>query len=556
MNSQTPAKNDLVNIIIITVVVLLTLVPFSAKAFHVDDPMFLWTAEHIQSNPINFYGFDVNWYSAMEPMHTIMKNPPLVSYYIALVASAFGWGERVMHISFALPAVMVALGTYYLAKRFTSMPLLAALFAMLTPAFMVSETTVMSDMTMLAFWCWAVVLWVHGLDKEDHLYTFAAGVLVAASALTKYFGVSLMPLLVVYTVLRGKKNIKWLLWMTVPAVILGGYQWLTHELYGQGFFLDVADYAISHRYVARVNYLENGLVGLIFAGGCVITALFYYPVLWPRGTVVTGVIFAFAASVIMLIHRKGMGIIGMGGGRIEWGLIVQASLFALGGISILSLAIEDAVKNNDGASALFVLWVIGAFIFASFVNWTTNARAVFPMAPAAGILFVRKLERLGMSSRRTSIGQYVPLIPAAIIALSVTWADYGLANSSRQAAHDILGKYSNKTARVWFQGHWGFQYYMEEGGARAIDWSRSHISKGDIMVIPAGSANIMDVPEEQFSTVEVLRYRPSSYISTLSGINEAGFYSTRFGVLPYRFGREFEDIYVIKRAKLDLRYNY
>ena len=39
----------------------LTLFPFIDKPFHMDDPMFLWTARQIQKTPLNFYGFDVNW---------------------------------------------------------------------------------------------------------------------------------------------------------------------------------------------------------------------------------------------------------------------------------------------------------------------------------------------------------------------------------------------------------------------------------------------------------------------------------------------------------------
>lgn len=45
------------------------LLPFAGKAFHIDDPIFLWTAEQISVSSADFFGFDVNWYGFIQPMH-------------------------------------------------------------------------------------------------------------------------------------------------------------------------------------------------------------------------------------------------------------------------------------------------------------------------------------------------------------------------------------------------------------------------------------------------------------------------------------------------------
>lgn len=84
------------------------------------------------------------------------------------------------------------------------MPIAAALIAVLSPVFMVSANTVMCDMLMLAFWVWAVLLWVRGLERHEPLTLLLAGALVALSAPTKYFGASLIPLLVAYSLLDRK----------------------------------------------------------------------------------------------------------------------------------------------------------------------------------------------------------------------------------------------------------------------------------------------------------------------------------------------------------------
>src|SRR6266567_9562487 len=93
------------------------LAPFLNKAFHVDDPLFLWMAQQIAKHPLDPYGFDVNWSSFTQPMSMVMQNPPLCSYYIAAIGSIFGWSEISLHAAFLLWATMSILGTFALAQR-------------------------------------------------------------------------------------------------------------------------------------------------------------------------------------------------------------------------------------------------------------------------------------------------------------------------------------------------------------------------------------------------------------------------------------------------------
>jgi hypothetical protein len=100
-----------------------------------DDPLFVWTAQHIAGHPLDPYGFRVVWYSTETPIADVTKNPPLASYYAALFGTLFGWSERVLHWAFLLPALAVILGTYALASRFTRVPLLAAGATLAAPGF-------------------------------------------------------------------------------------------------------------------------------------------------------------------------------------------------------------------------------------------------------------------------------------------------------------------------------------------------------------------------------------------------------------------------------------
>ena len=100
---------------VLVALTLLCLLPFSAKAFHIDDPVYLWTAKQIVEHPLNPYGFDINWSNTSLPMWEATPNPPFVCYYAALVGRIAGWSERALHLGFLLPALAAVLGTYRLA---------------------------------------------------------------------------------------------------------------------------------------------------------------------------------------------------------------------------------------------------------------------------------------------------------------------------------------------------------------------------------------------------------------------------------------------------------
>src|SRR5208282_4769279 len=138
------------SLFLLTAATLLCLLPFSGKAFNIDDPLFLWSAQHIAGHPLDPYGFQVVWYRSLMPMSEVTKNPPLACYYAAAIGAIAGWSERALHLGFLLPTLAMVLGTYRLAQRFTQSPLLAAAATLLTPGVLVSATSVMCDTMMLA----------------------------------------------------------------------------------------------------------------------------------------------------------------------------------------------------------------------------------------------------------------------------------------------------------------------------------------------------------------------------------------------------------------------
>src|SRR6478672_6723863 len=366
------------------IAVIAALAPFLNKAFHIDDPLFLWMAQQIAHHPGDPYGFAVNWYVSNQPMFSIMQNPPLSSYYIALIASFLGWSEPAMHGAFLVPAVAATLGTFFLARRLCDSPLLAALLTLFTPVFLVSATGVMCDVWLLALWVWSVESWLRGLEYNSYRFLLLASILAAAAALTKYFGASLVPLLAAYTLVRDRRFTYRLLFLLIPVTVIIMYEVMTKAKYAEGLFSNAIIYPWKHRTSAGKHLFAQCIIGLSFTGGCLFPAVFYVPFLKSRHVLISGL--AIFVALLLLLH------FGIGRGLETGSIAIPApeALFATIGIGILALAVTDVAQRRTADSVLLSLWVIGTFFFAAIMNWSITARTLLPMAPAVMILLLRR----------------------------------------------------------------------------------------------------------------------------------------------------------------------
>jgi 4-amino-4-deoxy-L-arabinose transferase-like glycosyltransferase len=522
------------SITFLVIICTVCLAPFLNKAFHIDDPLFLWVARQIQSKPFDFFGFSVNWYGVTMAMFDVTRNPPLCSYYIAFVTALFGWSEITLHVAFLFVAVVTVVGTYCLAMKFCKTPLIATLASMLTPVFLVSSTSIMCDTMMLGFWVWAVYLWVYGTERKSVMVLSLASFLIAVAALTKYYGVVLLPLLLAYSLLKKHKP-RFLLPLFIPVIILLGYEWATHLLYGEGM-LEAAALHVAPR--TGITGITKILVTLSFFGGCIISVLFYSPLLFSRRLFIM-IVTLTVISVFLTYFIQHAGILTLFDADVVslWGSISQLCLFITGGVIILALSCMDFWENRDASSLLLFLWVVGTFVFVTFFNWTVNGRTILPMTPAVGILLMRRIEQGRYPESKIAKYLVWPLIPAAFIALIVTSADYKLADTQRAEATLISNYYKGIPGTIWFVGHWGFQYYMEALGGRAVDYGSPDIARGDIMVLPSNNTNVFPPPANHpYKVIMVSDIAPVTWISTFADSVGAGFYTHLKGPLPFAFG--------------------
>ncbi len=529
---------------------LALLAPFAAKAVHVDDPLFLWSARQIQTDPLDFYGFDVNWYGRSDPMSAVMQNPPGFPYFLALWATVFGWSEVAVHWCVFLFAAATAIGVSLLARYFHARPPDVALISMFCPVFLLSATTAMCDVMMLCFWVWTLVLWFRGVERKSPWSVALAMTLLCAGALTKFFAMALLPLLLVHLLTRREVPRRWVLWLLVPVVGLIGFELWTHELYGQGLIAMSATYAANFRQHIDASLLERSVSALSFAGGSLIPLLFFIPCLWKPRTILAGALIASVLIALALLAGTGDDGPWRGAAGLRWGLILQVGLFVLAGVHLLALAAADVWRERTAEAWLLALWVGGTFVFAGFLFHFVTARTFLTLAPAVGLLIARRL-RCGPSRTVTSamLRRWLPVIASVTVALVVTWSDTTLANSARGAAARVMEPLRGQNVAVWFQGHWGFQFYMLELGARAVDFKAGGVRPGDVIVIPVNNTNLRRFDPSLIETRATIRGRTFPWMTTMNKSLGAGFYSDLWGPAPYVLGRVPQEEYHILKIK-------
>jgi len=122
------------------------------------------------------------------------------------------------------------------------------------------------------------------------------------------------------------------------------------------------------------------------------------------------------------------------------------------------------------------------------------------------------------------------------LAWSVTMADFSTAGAGRQSAQEVCEKYNGGSGTLWYQGHWGFQYYMNELGASAMDFKNSPIKPGDLIVVPSDNTNILPPNPQKSTLLEIFTIPGAQWLATFNPDVGGGFYASAIAPLPFAFG--------------------
>lgn len=499
----------------ILVLTSLLFLPFLNKAYHIDDTVFLRIARQIRQTPLSPYDFSYNWSLTPMPAWILNLNPPLNSYWLALIGFLAGENEIAAHAGFLIVTLACVALLLALARRFCRHPVLAAILTVVCPAFFVTATNVMADMPLLFFWLLAVWLVMRAAEERRDGLLWAAGAAISCAALTKYFGLALIPLLAAYWRIKSGRLSPHLAGFLLPLLAVALWGW--YGVARCGFFHPLA--AAGFGAGAERDIAGQIAVTASFLGGCLLWPVFALPLLWRLGA--RRLALAAAAMGLVLLTAPAAA-------RWLWAVL------ALGGAAAAVFSAAGAAARRDKETPLLVLWLAGTVIFAAAFNWTVNARIFLPAVFPAAVLTLRWVESLD-NPRPLLLGLACCAAASLLVSYKLALADQEIAQAGRAFSRRIRGD----NAR--FIGHWGFQYYMEKEGARAFDYKSPKLNSGDKIFVSLNNSGTLPLPPSlrgAVRTEEEIAIPLKGWLTTVDVLGKtAGFYSSLFGPVPFSFGR-------------------
>src|SRR5579872_4977439 len=265
---------------LLTLLVLLTTLPFLNRAYFVDDFYFVTIAHGILQHPLRPYDFrsddagiqTIGWERGQRPR---MVNPLLFHYYLAGVMKLFGdasWKLRASTIVFSLIAVW---STYFLGRRFVPYPLAAAGLLAITPAYWLTSYSLLIDSGLIAFFMLSLLVFFDGLDQRRVGRILLAGVLMGLTMLVKYVGALVLVLALIWQVMEKSRRTwrpGYLGYLMAGGVMLAWGIW-NIATYGQMHFL-----AALPRGFHSTSYAGLALLAVLIAGFS-----------WPQDRLVKGI---------------------------------------------------------------------------------------------------------------------------------------------------------------------------------------------------------------------------------------------------------------------------
>lgn len=560
MSSNSKRKIDPYPLLLIAIALAGSL-PFLGHAFHIYEPLFLESAEHLAANPRRPYDFAYLWGSDYQAMWQILNFPPLFAYYLAAVRFLAGpLTETVAHAA-VLPFSVLAVLAFYGVCRRTGMPrgrsFLAAACLAASPAFVVSANLATPDMASLALALAAWYLADRGWRENRWELVSLAGLVLGWGCLARYNLVWLLPVfaLLGWTYRAGFRAL--LPSLIASCLFLG---WLTafFLLYRSPYALEVLGLVLRPNDLLR--HAWSTPIHLALAGGVPVLAAGYAfrksPFWLLAGVLLTGyagLAFYLSRSVPYFGFFPDALFFGLGAAAVAalgWPALRRAAdrlrcrwrreRTADGFRWSLEVAKNPGHRREEFRDLVVVLWFGMALFFPSYSNLFPNKFLLLGIPPLLWLLF-KYLPELHAGGER-HLRFALPCV--FLLSLAVARADFNLAEAYRHKAEALAASFPpDQDRKVWFVGHWGWQYYMERKGftpLSGVQISRAwDLYPGD-WVIGTRYNSPQSLPQDLTDSMTLLerQYQPSPLpLRTMNSLARAGLHSDLWGPLPFALSR-------------------
>ncbi len=529
---QTGGPSGRRALIVLFLVTLAGTVPFLDQAFHIDDEVYVRLAGELVDSPATFLARSAPLFGRETPLVDQTQHPPLTLACLALLRWGLGHASELpFHAAYAGFTFLSVYGLFRLLRRLTPHAFPVSLLIAVSPPFVVSSHTLMTDVPFLAFFVLALDAFLDLLEAGTRTAAARAALLASLSALTQFRGLLLPVVVLGYAWARGRGSRRLTLAALFPFGALALYELAARHLWGVSPFLRSAGFLE----MTGDRLLLSCVAYLAFLGGClgflVIAVADRVP--WRRWALLAPI-----GTLAVLSQRRQMDTANLLLGMLyaTAGLVLVYDLLRSGTTTAVALLRRQGPDPHPDP----LVSLLGVAVLASLVVMGLFAcvRNLLVLIPFLLVTFVHQYPEL-LRPRRLATAAGL----CASLALACSVSDYAWAGSYRAYARQYVEK-----PGVYFTGEWGFRYYMERSGARYLLASQPDLPGGSLVVRPEIAA-----PENRLNPDLERRLRPLA-VEARDGLlplvlmsrpgRNCGWYSEGYGILPFCVGHLMQERFV------------
>jgi hypothetical protein len=468
------------------------------KPLLIDDAAYYYYARQITRDPLRPYDFSMFWYQWPHPANQVLA-PPVLPYWWAVAYQLFGERPFLWKLWLFPFALLFVVALNALCRRFArgqEMPLL--LLTILSPTFLPS-LNLMLDVPALALSLGGVVLFFRACARRSFPLAVAAGLVAGVGMETKYTAFIAPAVMLLYAVLF-RRVVHGGMAAGAAAIVFTLWEFLIEAYHGQSHFaVNVGDQgstlADKFNLVTPLLSMIGGLVPAVMLLGLVALRVRGEIVaLWGAGLGLGYVIVAYFKGVFWFEAGSQTPALA----ALNTVMSLESLLFGVFGLIALFITVlvisaifldRDEEEADVELVSSYPWWQspflrVDVFLFLWFLG---EVAAYFVLTPFPAVRRVMGLMMVGtllvgrLASRTCTSGERRALVWGVTTAgVVLGFGFYGVdmldACASKELAEASAAyvRQREPEARIWYVGHWGFQYYAERAGM--------------IPVVPAGSA--------------------------------------------------------------------
>ncbi|QDU45986.1 Dolichyl-phosphate-mannose-protein mannosyltransferase [Symmachiella dynata] len=497
---------------------------FYNKAFAIDDPYFLFQAQHVLTDPWHPSSFDIAWNDRFDRASILSPTGPMMAYILVPTVLADG-AEWVAHLTVTLFLCWSAYSMVRIALLLgfsRNEALVSSLMLVATPTVIAMSSTAMPDIPGLAFALAGLERWLAFQAHQKWHQAFLAFVFLSLAVLTRSHTAGIVGICALTLVLPlkgqiAKRSVWWLsvaALAAIPAAVLV-VSWVTGDTAAETNNLAQTTSFLNLR-SASSNFLA-------FCGHFTLALPLAVPWLLMRGKQ----LFRWQTLVALLPTTL-----------ICWVTLMPWWVFVMAGLGAVSLVdiLYDACQRRDALRILLGLWLLITLPICLYIHMPSKYLVL--SVPALALLLILESRHYSRSIRRAGLGVWLAgslLLGFLIIDFDASRTDFG-----RRAARELVAT-KPLEGSVWYGGHWGFQWYAEKAGAKSVLSPAFQPRKGDSIV--CSETFFIQTAKYHCRAISLLEEtQPGGQVMS----NGAGFYSNYFGYLPISWGRgDYERFHVL-----------